>query len=137
MKSRYCETVSVTQDPFLDAACHVTLEAGIIVVFLASPSSCPALKDQALHYQRCTHYLTLLSAFWDWAQGLGKRPTGALMGTMDGQFYRIKQGAKPEPLRRFPEDRPCPRAAVYCMAATDQLVVTGSDDGALRMLHMV
>ncbi len=78
----------------------------------------------------------MLIASWDLAQGLGKRPAGALVGMLDGQFYRVKHGAKPQPLHSFPEDGPCPRATVYCMAATDQLVVTGSDDGALRMLQM-
>jgi hypothetical protein len=69
-------------------------------------------------------------------QGLGKRPAGILVGTWDGRFCHVKHGAKPQPFRWYTEDRPRPRAAVHCMAATDQFVVTGSCDGALRILRM-
>jgi hypothetical protein len=70
-------------------------------------------------------------------QGLGEKPAGVLVGTLDGRLGMAKRTPKVEPLRRFPDDQPRPSAAVYCMAATDQLVVTGSDDGALRVLRMV
>jgi hypothetical protein len=74
--------------------------------------------------------------FLGFVQGLGKTPARALVGTLDGRFCHLKHGAKPRTFRQYPEDRPCPRAAVYCMAATDQVLVTGSDDGALRVLRM-
>jgi hypothetical protein len=66
-------------------------------------------------------------------QGLGEGPAGALVGTSEGRVCYVMRGKEPVPLRCF-ETRGL--GSVECLAANDEIVVTGWADGSIRYARM-
>jgi hypothetical protein len=69
-------------------------------------------------------------------QGLGSGPAGVLAGESDGSLRLIRRENNISSICCFLEAPPYPGAKMECLAATDEVVVTGSYDGALRVVRM-
>jgi hypothetical protein len=73
-------------------------------------------------------------------QGLGEGPERILAGTDDGYICLHERDGRPLPAVRHPwalgGKRPYGDTAVTCMAATDNVVVAGYNNGAMRLLEV-
>jgi hypothetical protein len=69
-------------------------------------------------------------------QGLGKMPAGVLTGTLDGRLCLVKRQGKSQSIPYLLDDHPYNYMPIWCFAAADQVVVTGSSDGAMRIIRM-
>jgi hypothetical protein len=69
-------------------------------------------------------------------QGLGEMPAGLVAGTACGRLCLVTRTKKQVPLPSLLEGQPNHFVALNCLAATDHTVVTGANDGALRVVHM-
>jgi hypothetical protein len=69
-------------------------------------------------------------------QGLGTGPAGVLAGCKDGRLYVVTRQERCRYLRCLLEAPPSPDAKMECVAASDEVVVTGSSDGGMRVVRM-
>jgi hypothetical protein len=69
------------------------------------------------------------------AQGLGEGPDQVLAGTGHGGICLLEQADQPHPSRWTLADQ-ADHGEVCSMAATDQVVVAGYEDGNLRIIRM-
>ncbi len=69
-------------------------------------------------------------------QGLGERPGGILAGTFGEELRVIKRLKEPQLVRGPYPDHPYLYPSVSCLAATDEVVVTGTDDGEIVIARM-
>lgn len=83
----------------------------------------------------CCEALHIIIGF---VQGVGEGPERILAGTTAGSICMWDCGDDPQqlPICWSLGDHACPFAAVSCLAATDQLVVNGFKDGALRIMRV-
>ncbi len=70
------------------------------------------------------------------AQGLGEGPDHVLVGTHDGCICLSERAHQPHPVRWTLVDQDGPGGQVCSMAATDQVVVAGYDNGEMRIMRM-
>ncbi len=75
-------------------------------------------------------------------QGLGERPAGVLAGASDGSICLLENMAKAGAARLLDTYierrglRPWTGVPVSCLAATDEIVVNGFDDGGIQVIRM-
>lgn len=71
-------------------------------------------------------------------QGLGEGPDRILAGTDSGSIFMWECGEDPKelPICWSLGDQSCPDGRVTCIAAIDQVVVSGSMDGGLRIVRV-
>jgi hypothetical protein len=69
-------------------------------------------------------------------QGLGNGPAGVLAGTWEGPICLLERLNKPRPLGTSLEEQPLKYVPITCLAATDEVVVNGFYNGALRVIRM-
>jgi hypothetical protein len=69
-------------------------------------------------------------------QGMGPGPTGVLAGRSDGSLCLITHRQEGQAFHCLLEAPPFPGSEMECLAATDEVVVTGSYDGAMRVVRM-
>jgi hypothetical protein len=73
--------------------------------------------------------------YWDHA-GLGHRLAEFLAGRKHGRLNVVTRKENSRSLRCLLEAAPSPDANMECVAASDQLVVTGSHDGTMRVVRV-
>jgi hypothetical protein len=72
-----------------------------------------------------------------WAHAaLGHRPAEVLAGKKNCRLNVVTRKENYRSLRCLMEAAPSPDANMECLAASDQLVVTGSRDGTMRVVRM-
>jgi hypothetical protein len=75
-------------------------------------------------------------------QGLGEGPARLLAGASDGSICLLEDVTEAEAACLLPEYverrglRPCANVKLSCMAATDEVVVNGFDDGGIQVVRM-
>jgi hypothetical protein len=69
-------------------------------------------------------------------QGLGEGPAGILVATAKGHVYLCNRQKKPLPLSCVLADPPVTSGSATCLAAADEVVVTGAEDGTIEVLQM-
>lgn len=71
-------------------------------------------------------------------QGLGEGPDRILVGTESGSIcmWECREDAEEVPICWLLGDHACPGVEVTCLAATDQVVINGFADGAMRIMRV-
>jgi hypothetical protein len=69
-------------------------------------------------------------------QGLGKGPTGIVAGRSDGRLCLVTHYQQSPSVHCLLEAPPYPGSKMECLGVTTRVVVTASNDGALRVARL-